>query len=46
MTADLARQTFSKPTGLAVDRVQGVLYVVNSGSNNVSVIRLARGVPP
>jgi len=46
MTADLARQPFSKPTGLAVDRVRGVLYVVNSGSNNVSVIRLARGVPP
>jgi len=45
MTADLARQPFSKPTGVAVDRVQGVLYVVNSGSNIVSVIRLARGVP-
>ncbi|HEY6146347.1 MAG TPA: NHL repeat-containing protein, partial [Thermoanaerobaculia bacterium] len=44
ITTDLAHQPFSKPTGLAVDRVQGVLYVVNSGSNGVSTIRLLRGV--
>ncbi|HEU5250313.1 MAG TPA: DUF2298 domain-containing protein, partial [Thermoanaerobaculia bacterium] len=36
-------QKLSRPTGLAIDRKTNTLYVVNSGNNTVSRIRLSKG---
>lgn len=40
MTADPAGQKFSRPTGLAIDRKNRWLYVINSGNNTVSKLPL------
>jgi DNA-binding beta-propeller fold protein YncE len=34
------KQKFSRPCGLTLDRKQGVLYVINAGSNTVSKLKL------
>ena len=40
-TSDDAGRAFARPTGLALDRKQGILYVVDSANNTVSKIVLA-----
>lgn len=45
-TADDSGQAFSKPTGIAIDRQRGILYVVNSGSNSVSRCKLSERKTP
>jgi DNA-binding beta-propeller fold protein YncE len=40
-TKDDAGQNFSRPTGLAIDKKNRILYVVNSDSNSVSKLRLS-----
>lgn len=40
MTADESGQRFDHPTGVALDRKTRILYVIGSGNNSVSKIRL------
>ncbi len=42
---DDAGQTLSRPTGLAIDPRTRILYIVNSGNNSVSFIRLSERKP-
>ena len=37
---DDAGQAFSNPTGVAIDRKNRILYVVNSGTSSVSKLKL------
>jgi DNA-binding beta-propeller fold protein YncE len=39
-TVDPGGQKFARPTGLAIDRKNRMLYVVNSGNNTVSKVPL------
>jgi DNA-binding beta-propeller fold protein YncE len=45
LVRDDAGQTLSRPTGLAIDPKTRILYVVNSGNNSVSFIRLSERKP-
>jgi YYY domain-containing protein len=45
-TADDSGKAFSKPTGIALDRERGILYVVNSGSNSVAQCKLSERKTP
>lgn len=45
-TADEAGKPFARPTGLALDRKRGVLYVIDSASNAVSRISFASSKKP
>jgi DNA-binding beta-propeller fold protein YncE len=40
-TADDQGGKFLRPTGLALDRKNGILYVMNSGSNSIVALRLS-----
>jgi DNA-binding beta-propeller fold protein YncE len=40
ISADEAGQKLSRPTGIAIDRKNRLLYVINSGNNTVSKIRM------
>jgi DNA-binding beta-propeller fold protein YncE len=40
ISADDAGQKLSRPTGVAIDRKNRLLYVINSGNNTVSKIRM------
>jgi len=42
---DDAGQTLNRPTGLAIDPRTRILYIVNSGNNSVSFIRLSERKP-
>lgn len=44
-TSDNQGRRFSLPTGLALDRKNRVLYVVNTGTNTVSKLPVPAGVP-
>jgi YYY domain-containing protein len=43
---DDSGKAFSKPTGIAIDRERGILYVVNSGNNSVSICKLSERKTP
>lgn len=45
-TADDSGKAFSKPSGIALDRERGILYVVNSGSNTVARCKLSERKTP
>ncbi len=45
-TADDSGKPFSRPTGVAIDRRKSILYVVNSGSNTVTFVRLPERKSP
>ncbi len=39
-------QAFSRPTGVAIDRQRGMLYVINSGNNSVARCKLSGKTTP
>jgi len=45
-SSDDSGKPFARPTGIALDGKQGILYVVNSASNGVSKIHLPGGKKP
>jgi len=45
-SSDDSGKPFARPTGLALDGKQGILYVINSASNGVSKIPLPGGKKP
>jgi DNA-binding beta-propeller fold protein YncE len=44
--ADAQGKKFGKPTGLALDRKNRILYVVNTGNNSVSTLKLPKRETP
>jgi len=44
-TADDEGGKFDKPTGLALERKAGILYVVNSGNNRITTVKVAEKKP-
>jgi DNA-binding beta-propeller fold protein YncE len=45
-SADAEGKVFARPTGVAIDRKNAILYIVNSGNNSVARIKLSERKTP